>query len=157
MNHVPFTRVCLTCQRATDTATDTAWQGKDTSKRQSFGSAFFVWKRPKKVLMCGALGGAGVHRIYTPKGYNEIILDNKSKKAYACIQNVRRGFEMRGGKREGAGRPKGSMFPPNKRRKQVSVRLPVWLSDWLQNHPESSGRLIERALIAFYQLKGSNK
>jgi hypothetical protein len=60
---------------------------------------------------------------------------------------------MKGGKREGAGRPTGSTYPVEKRRKQVAVRLSLWLADWLKNHPEPSGRLIERALIAFYNLK----
>jgi hypothetical protein len=60
---------------------------------------------------------------------------------------------MRGGKRKGAGRPKGSTVPPDKRRQNVTVRLPLWLFDWLKNHPEPSGRLIERALIMTYELK----
>ncbi len=60
---------------------------------------------------------------------------------------------MRGGKRPGAGRPKGSFMPKNKRRKTVSVCIPLWLANWLSNHPESSGRLVERALIMTYELK----
>jgi hypothetical protein len=59
----------------------------------------------------------------------------------------------RGGKRPGAGRPLGSTYPEEKRRKPVNIRLPVWLADWLKNHPESSGRLIERALKMTYNLK----
>jgi len=59
----------------------------------------------------------------------------------------------RGGKRPGAGRPKGSTYPPEKQRKAVNIRLPLWIADWLKSHPESSGRLIERALIMTYDLK----
>jgi len=66
-------------------------------------------------------------------------------------------FEVRGGKREGAGRPAGTTYPLEKRRKQVAVRLPFWLADWLKKHPEPSGRLIERALIAFYKLKAPKR
>ena len=62
-------------------------------------------------------------------------------------------LNMRGGKRPGAGRPKGSVYPPEKRRRNITVRIPSWLYDWLSNHPESSGRLIERALIMTYELK----
>lgn len=58
----------------------------------------------------------------------------------------------RGGKRPGAGRPVGSVYPVEKRRKPVNVRLPLWLAEWLKKHPESSGRLIERALIEYYTL-----
>ncbi len=60
---------------------------------------------------------------------------------------------MKGGKRPGAGRPAGSTYSEEKRRKPINVRLPLWLADWLKNHPESSGRLIERALIMTYDLK----
>jgi hypothetical protein len=60
---------------------------------------------------------------------------------------------MRGGKRPGAGRPKGSTISKGKKRKTVSVCIPPWLADWLKNHPESSGRLIERALIMTYKIK----
>ena len=60
---------------------------------------------------------------------------------------------MRGGTRPGAGRPKGSKYPKARRRKPINVRLPLWLADWLKKHPESSGRLIERALIMTYELK----
>jgi hypothetical protein len=47
----------------------------------------------------------------------------------------------------------GSTYPPERRRKPVNVRLPLWLADWLKDHPEPSGRLIERALIMTYDLK----
>jgi len=60
---------------------------------------------------------------------------------------------MRGGKRPGAGRPKGWKLPANLKRKVFNVRLPAWLCKWMTEHPESSGRLIERALIMTYNLK----
>ena len=57
----------------------------------------------------------------------------------------------RGGAREGAGRPLGSVMP--KTRKKVSVYLPAWLATWLKRKKGSQGRLIERALVGFYNLK----
>ena len=64
---------------------------------------------------------------------------------------------MRGGKRQGAGRPKGSTMQKDKKRKTVSVCIPLWLAQWLSNHPESSGRLVERALITTYNIKEPKK
>jgi len=66
-------------------------------------------------------------------------------------------MNMRGGKRPGAGRPKGTVYPPGQRRQSLTVRVPEWLFDWLKNHPESSGRLIERALIMTYGIKEPKK
>jgi hypothetical protein len=59
----------------------------------------------------------------------------------------------RGGKKPGAGRPKGSSYPPEKRRKPFGVRLPLWLIEWIRSQPEPSGRMIERAVILTYGLK----
>lgn len=59
----------------------------------------------------------------------------------------------RGGKRRGAGRPKGTTIPPKKRRKPFGVRLPLWLIEWVQSQAEPSGRMVERALIKTYGLK----
>lgn len=67
--------------------------------------------------------------------------------------NYLKGDLMRGGKRPGAGRPKGSTMPRELKRKVFNVRLPAWLCKWLTEHPESTGRLIERALIMTYKLK----
>ena len=64
---------------------------------------------------------------------------------------------MRGGKRPGAGRPKNSTMPANLKRKVFNSRLPAWLCKWMTEHPESSGRLIERALIMTYELKPPKK
>jgi hypothetical protein len=64
---------------------------------------------------------------------------------------------MKGGKRPGAGRPKGTTISPDKKRRSVTVCLAPWLADWLSNHPESSGRLVERALIMTYNLKQPKK
>ncbi len=71
--------------------------------------------------------------------------------------NIPKGDSMRGGKRPGAGRPKDSTMPRELKRKVFNVRLPAWLCKWLTEHPESSGRLIERALIMTYGLKPSKK
>ena len=68
-----------------------------------------------------------------------------------------KGDSMRGGKRPGAGRPKDSTMPRELKRKVFNVRLPAWLCKWLTEHPESSGRLIERALIMTYDLKEPKK
>jgi len=52
-----------------------------------------------------------------------------------------------GGKREGAGRPKGSTsVDPAMRRVRVSFRLPQWIADWLKDKPVPAGRNIEMAL-----------
>jgi hypothetical protein len=59
----------------------------------------------------------------------------------------------RGGKKPGAGRPKGTTYPDEKRRKPFGVRLPLWLIEWVRNQAEPSGRIIERALIKTYGLK----
>jgi hypothetical protein len=64
---------------------------------------------------------------------------------------------MRGGKRPGAGRPVGSKIPAELKRRVFNVRLPAWLCKWLAEQPESSGRLIERALIITYELKEPKK
>ncbi len=55
---------------------------------------------------------------------------------------------MTGGKRKGAGRPRGSY---NKER--ITVRLPPWLKVWLQDQPESQAVLIERALLKYIREK----
>ena len=52
-----------------------------------------------------------------------------------------------GGKREGAGRPKGSTtVDPLMRRVPVQVRLPRYMADWLKDKPVPAGRNIEMAL-----------
>lgn len=62
-------------------------------------------------------------------------------------------MDMWGGKRQGAGRPKGSTIPKSRKRQTVTISLSPWVADWLRNHPESSGRLVERALIMVYGIK----
>jgi len=58
-----------------------------------------------------------------------------------------------GGPRPGAGRPKGSTIPEDQKRQRYQIRLPQYVIKWLRKHPESSGRLIERALIMVYGIK----
>lgn len=58
---------------------------------------------------------------------------------------------MRGGKRAGAGRPKGSLSGVP--RKMFAVRLPVWLCEWVLKQKESKQKLIEDALVGTYGLK----
>lgn len=60
---------------------------------------------------------------------------------------------MRGGKRPGAGRPKGSTIPEDQKRQRYQVRLPQYVIKWLQDHPESAGRLVERALVMVYGIE----
>ena len=60
----------------------------------------------------------------------------------------------RGGRRKGAGRPKGSNKPPHLRRVTLpDFRLPQWIVDWLKAQDYSGGRLIEEALIKYYKLE----
>lgn len=59
----------------------------------------------------------------------------------------------RGGARPGAGRKPGSMLPPDIRRQPLQFRLPGWLIKWLREQPESIGRLVERALVNYYDLE----
>ena len=60
----------------------------------------------------------------------------------------------RGGPQPGAGRPKGSTIDPLlKRRRLGGFRLPMWMIEWLNEQPESGGRLIEKALMKTYKLK----
>ena len=60
---------------------------------------------------------------------------------------------MRGGKRPGAGRPKGSTLPEDQKRQRFQIRLPQYVIKWLRSEPESAGRLVERALIMTYGIK----
>ena len=62
----------------------------------------------------------------------------------------------RGGARPNAGRPKGirkRIKPESERRQTIGVRLPAWMVQWLKNHDDPAGRVIERALIMTYDLK----
>jgi|GEM_PF-3403122 len=56
----------------------------------------------------------------------------------------------RGGKREGAGRPKGSKsVDPQWRRIRISCRIPKYMVDWLESQPVPAGRVIGLALEKF--------
>jgi hypothetical protein len=56
---------------------------------------------------------------------------------------------MKGGKRTGAGRPN---IAHELKKKPVNLKIPNWLNDWLDEQPESKISLIEKALMAQYQL-----
>lgn len=51
---------------------------------------------------------------------------------------------MKGGKREGAGRPRS---PAHLKKNPVNLKLPQWLIDWTGDQPKSRAVLIEQALI----------
>lgn len=59
----------------------------------------------------------------------------------------------RGGKRKGAGRPKGTAIHDRYRRYVFTCRLPRYVIDWLRGQDESQGRLITRALVDLYAIK----
>lgn len=56
---------------------------------------------------------------------------------------------MRGGKREGAGRPR---IDQKRARVQCNITIDPLILKWLRDQPEPQGRMIERALIDFYGL-----
>jgi hypothetical protein len=50
--------------------------------------------------------------------------------------------------------PKGRPpIPPQLVRDVYTARLPAWLIAWLRGRPESSGQLIESALVKAHKLK----
>lgn len=57
---------------------------------------------------------------------------------------------MRGGKREGAGRPPGD---PRMVKVPVGYKLPRWLVDWLRAQETPAAQLIEYALRRRHKLK----
>ena len=62
----------------------------------------------------------------------------------------------RGGARPNAGRPRGIRKPIKNaahKRQTIGVRLPAWMVDWLKNHDEPAGWLIEEALLTMHNLK----
>ena len=64
---------------------------------------------------------------------------------------------MRGGKRPGAGRPKGSTISEDQKRQRYQIRLPQHIIKWLRSQPESAGRIVERALVITYRIKEPKK
>jgi len=64
--------------------------------------------------------------------------------------NVGSGFSMRGGKREGAGRPP---IDPQLVKVPVGYKLPRWLVEWMRARPESQAMLIEESLKKRHKLK----
>ena len=59
----------------------------------------------------------------------------------------------RGGKRKGAGRPKGTTVQEPYRREVYTCRLPRYIIGWLRRQDESQGRLIARAVVDLYAIK----
>ena len=60
----------------------------------------------------------------------------------------------RGGMREGGGRPKGTTISPHLKRVNLNnFRLPQWIVDWIKSQDYSGGRIIEEALINYYNLE----
>lgn len=59
-------------------------------------------------------------------------------------------FSMKGGKREGAGRPQ---LDPRMVKVPVGYRLPCWLVDWMRAQDQAQSELIETALCKTYKLK----
>lgn len=57
---------------------------------------------------------------------------------------------MKGGKREGAGRPP---LDPRMVKVPVGYRLPAWLVDWMREQDQAQSELIETALCNAYRLK----
>jgi hypothetical protein len=58
-----------------------------------------------------------------------------------------------GGRRKGAGRPKGTTVPDQYRREVFTCRLPRYVIDWLRRQDESQGNLITRAVVDLYAVK----
>lgn len=56
---------------------------------------------------------------------------------------------MQGGKRKGAGRP---TIAPELKKKSISLKIPNWLNNWLDEQEESKISLIEKALLEQYRL-----
>ena len=57
---------------------------------------------------------------------------------------------MSGGKREGAGRKPA---PPMLKKEPISLKLPRWLIEWMDDQQESRAVLIEDALKRRHKLK----
>ena len=50
-------------------------------------------------------------------------------------------------KHDSAGRPK-----KDDKKIPIGVKLPPWLNQWMKQQPESKAKLIETALVAYYQI-----
>lgn len=57
---------------------------------------------------------------------------------------------MSGGAREGAGRKPA---PPMLKKEPISLKLPRWLIEWMDDQPESRAVLIEDALKRRHKIK----
>lgn len=54
-----------------------------------------------------------------------------------------------GGKREGAGR---KLLPERIKKRPISIKLPGWLVDWMDQQNESRAVLIEQALRRIHKI-----
>jgi hypothetical protein len=57
---------------------------------------------------------------------------------------------MKGGKRQGSGRPP---LPAHLKKVPVSYHLPRWLVEWLREQPGVQAKIIEDALVDQHRIK----
>ena len=61
------------------------------------------------------------------------------------------------GRKAGQGKFEGGRkaLPPDdpSRRVNVTVKLPLWLREWLQAQPESQSRIIEQAIVEKFNMQ----
>ena len=57
---------------------------------------------------------------------------------------------LKGGKREGAGRP---TLPPSLLKVHSGIRLPGWLLDWIGKQKESGSTIAEKAITEKFEIK----
>ncbi len=55
-----------------------------------------------------------------------------------------------GGKRIGSGAKADPVHGP---KRMLSIRMPVWVIEWLKGQEESQSVLVERALVKTYEIK----
>ena len=62
---------------------------------------------------------------------------------------------MSRGRKAGQGRFEGGRkaLPENEKRVNVTIKLPLWLREWLKMQKTAQSRLIEAALIETYQIE----
>lgn len=53
-------------------------------------------------------------------------------------------------RKKGSGRP---AMPEECKKKMMTMRLPIWLTEWLREQEDSQSEVIERALVNYYNLR----